>query len=77
MVQYADWRGVHRLRLKHAGTGLQATEIPAIRFRPSRYCDTIETGVLLKQEWQIVQSCMNLRDLLPRFASQVFRIPRV
>ena len=40
----------------------QATGIPAIRPRCSGYFSTLESALLQRQEGQIVQSCMNLRD---------------
>ena len=39
--------------------------IPANRSRVSRYRDTAKSVTLQRQEWQIVQSWLNLRDLLP------------
>lgn len=45
--------------------GLTAARTPANSCRFSRYDDLIESEVRPRQEWQIVQSCKNLRDFLP------------
>ena len=39
--------------------------IPAKRFRFSRFRGTVQQGPVQWQEWQIVQSQFDLRDLLP------------
>ena len=44
--------------------GSEALGIPANRFRLSRYRDMIESGVVCRQERQIVQSQLNLRGFL-------------
>ena len=49
------------------------TEIPAIRCRLFSYGDTEQSDLVQWQEWQIVQSCMNLDDFLLRFTSSALR----
>ena len=51
--------------------------IPANLFRFSRCRVWIESDPDSQQEWQIVQSLLNLRGFLLRFRPWVIRIPRV
>ena len=46
---------------------------PANRFRLSSYGDTEQSDLVQRQEWQTVQSCLNLDDFLPRFTSSALR----
>jgi len=39
--------------------------IPAIRVRFSRFRGTVQQGPVQRQDWQIVQSQLDLRYLLP------------
>ena len=39
--------------------------IPAKRFGFTRHPDTSESDLVERQEWRIMQSQLNLRDLLP------------
>lgn len=49
------------------GIGSNTIWIPAIRCRFARYFSTEESDSVRRQEWQIVQSSLNLADLLPSF----------
>ena len=55
------------------GDDTDVTAIPANRFRLSSYDDTEQSDFVKRQEWQIVQSCMNLDDFLPRSTSSALR----
>lgn len=53
-------------RTKMAATrDLTSARIPANGCRVSRYDDLTESDLCPGQEWQIVQSCKDLRDFLP------------
>jgi len=58
------------------GDDTDATGIPANRYRLSSYGDTEQSDLVQRQEWQIVQSCMDLDDFLPRFRSSALRCPK-
>ncbi len=53
------------LRLMETGGTADAVKIPANRPRFSRFRDLTGSGVIQWQEWQIVQSQLDLRDLSP------------
>ena len=44
---------------------MMEARVPANLLRFSRFCGTIQQGPVRRQEWQIVQSQLDLRDLLP------------
>ena len=50
-------------------------EIPAIQARLARFLGTAESDPVKRQETQIVQSQLDLRDFLPGFTSRLDRLP--